>query len=355
MDVNATVTTLPNSTTGLAKPAPGSSYDVKTILLAVALCLIIFVGTIGNGFVCYFFGVKRRNKWTIPDRLFLYLGIVDLLSSLVNPAFFLYVELTRYSKWHFGRVACKVIAPFGPITTLLSAFLIQIITVDRYLVIVKPFGRRYGARHINIAVLAAIVWSIASYLHYIISVDLYGTNPVCKVLDVTDKRYSIPSVTMVLMQDVTFIIVIFFTNKAIYSKFKKRQRNFSSESGAEVTHIQRQRLFRMLLVMSSVFLLLILPRDLLQLSYTISWMDGDGIPYTIHLNQANTIVKILHISNSCVNVFIYSKMHTHFNEALKKIACRSSHPNYSFTSESTSAPTLNTTKYSSRECRESTI
>ena len=312
-------TTWPANTTNIPTSASGilhtsSSYNAKTILLVIALCLIMLVGILGNGSVCYFFGWKLRNGRSIPDRLFLYLGIVDLISAVVNPATFLYFELTRYKRWDFGVIGCKVLVPFGPISTLVSACFIQIITVDRFLVIVKPFGRTYSNSSINAAVLMAIIFSIAAYAYYILALTV-PPGKTCIVKDVADKGYAIPVVVFLLLQDVTFLFIIGFTNIAIYLRMKKSDALALSETGKQQSIKRKRKLLRMLMIMAVTFMLCILPKDLFQLSYTLSWLDDDGIIYNYQLVQVNTALKILYTANSCVNVFIYSKMHTRFRNS----------------------------------------
>ena len=321
----STITWL-KATNSTATPSPealqdGSSYDIMTIILVFALCLIMIVGTIGNASVCYFFGWKLRGGRSIPDKLFLYLGIVDLISSILNPGVYLYFELTRYKRWDFGIIGCKVLVPFGPISTLMSASFIQIIAIDRYFVIVKPFGRTYDIRCINISVLAAIALSIASYLYYILILTV-PPGKTCIVEDASDKRYSIPVVVFLLLQDIIYILIIVFTNTAIYLELRKKDALSKSETGGEQSNKRKRKLFRMLMIMSLVFIFLILPKDLFQLSFTFSWMDAVGIKYDYNLVQINTILKILYTSNSCVNVFIYSKMHSRFRVSQKSLVSK---------------------------------
>lgn len=324
--LNATViaTTL-NSTLSTILPAKlesSSSYNTKTILLVVALCFIMLVGIVGNSLVIHYFGWKLRGGRSIPDRLFLYLGIVDLLSSIINPATFLYFELTRYKRWDFGVLGCKILVPFGPISTLLSSLLIQIITIDRFIIFVKPFGRTYGIGCINVSVLLAIGLAVTSYTYYIYMLQV-PVGKTCIIEDVTDKRYSIPAVTFILLQDVTFISIIVITNIAISFRLAQKDAVTTSETGTDRSMKRRKKLIRMLLIMAVVFLTLILPKDLFQLSFTFSWMTGDGIKYNYELIQLNTVLKILYVANSSANVFIYSKMHSRFYGSLRDLICKS--------------------------------
>ena len=313
----STLTEILNSTTSaILKKENTSSMDLQSSLLVAAFASIILVGSVGNILVCYYFGWKRRGRWTIPDRLFLYLGIVDLLSSLLNPALYIYLEITNYSKWDFGTFGCKFLVPFGPISTTLSSFIIQIIAVDRYLVIMSPFGRKYGSRSIDYAVIAAIAFSVLLYLYYIMMLQIPSSGGTCIILDVTDKRYAIPAVLSILVQDIMLISIIVFTNFAIVRKLNQDGELTGLGRVSEERQRNNKKLFRMLLVIATVFLTLILPRDIFQLAFTFSWMSAQGITYNNALRNLNAVVKIMSTSNSCANIFIYSKMHKNFRTSV---------------------------------------
>eukprot|EP00794_Sanderia_malayensis_P011419 gene11419-12609_t len=311
-----TTTTTAATTTTTKQPV----LSVENWILISSLLLVAFVGMIGNGFVCYFFGWKRRGAHrSVPDKLFFYLGIVDFLSSFFNPLLFLYFEFTQYKRWDFHLFGCKLLVPLGPISTTLSSFLIQIIAIDRYFVILSPFGRRYSGKRVDHCVIAAIFLSVAIYWFYfwMLVIPPSGT---CRVLDVTDQRYAVPMVSTMLVMDLMFISVMLFTSISIVRKLANDMKE-NTLGIATQQHKNHKRLVCMLIVLACVFFVLVLPRDLLQLSFTFSWLFPPGMKYNVAIKRINTIVKIMSTANSCANVFIYSKMHKNFRFAISRIFC----------------------------------
>ena len=70
-----------------------------------------------------------------------------------------------------------------------------------------------------------------------------------------------------------------------------------------------------------MFMLLVFPRDLFHVIYLISQLHPPRIPYTVTVLHINSALKILHMANSVVNVFIYAKLHSHFRHTLKNWCC----------------------------------
>ena len=73
---------------------------------------------------------------------------------------------------------------------------------------------------------------------------------------------------------------------------------------------------RVLCTVGVVFGILVFPKDILHLTYVLSWMGPNGIPRTPLLLTLNSWFKVLQVSNSCVNIFIYSKTHTRFRSEI---------------------------------------
>ena len=296
--------------------AAQEGYDYFNIILLLMLALIFVVGTVGNSVVCYVFGFKQRKRRSVPETLFLYLGAIDLTSSIINPGLYVYWTVTKYSRWDFGIVGCKLLAPLAPVSVTLSALIILIIAIDRYTIICGQFGRSYSRNRIHCAVLFAAIFSICIFLPYIILLEVSST---CSVLKTGEPEYAYSMISALLFQDVSFIAVLAFTNSRTFSRLR-RQSSVTMERTVESRRLRsHKRVARILLAMSLVFCLLVLPRDLVQLTYIISWLDPPGVSYTQALLRINAFLKVLQTSNSCVNVFIYSKMHTKFRGHLFRL------------------------------------
>ena len=293
-----------------------SAFD---IMLYGAFSLIFIIGTVGNSMVCYVFGWKRRKIRPPPETLFFYLGIVDLIASIINPLLYIYWKFTKYKRWDFGYIGCKILVPLNPISVTMSALLILIIAIDRCMIIVNPMGRRYRNTAVNFTVLIALLIAILSYLHYIIALKVDNA---CLVKNTSDLAYAIPTAVVFLLQDITIITVLFCTNVIIKRKLNDSEILEMLEKLKANRKVEHQKLVRILMAVGILFCLLTIPRDIFHLAYSISWLTpGDGIPYNYLIRTLNEVLKVLHSSNSCVNVFLYSKMHNRFHKHISQLIC----------------------------------
>lgn len=282
----------------------------------MAFSLILVVGVFGNAYVLFTFGYTFKKR-TVTETMLLYLASVDLVASLVNPLLYIYLILTRYRRWDFGVAACKILKPIAPVATTASSAIIIIICVDRYRSIVTPFKRRFSQTQVHILSTAAILISIVFYSYYIsaLSINFSG---VCQVQEVGSQAYSIPNITITLAWDLLYIVVFVPSIIRIFMHLK-----VSKELQSDVSYwVNRRRanrnVMRILLTVGVTFAILVFPKDILHLAYTISWevYPNDGIPHTHLLLSLNSWFKVLQVSNSCVNIFIYSKMHERFRNEI---------------------------------------
>ena len=259
-----------NSVANNSRPADTSTnsdtgYDYFTIILLTLMSLILVIGTAGNSVVCYVFGFKQRKHRSVPETLFLYLGAIDFTASLVNPSLHIYWTITKYSRWDFGIIGCKILVPMAPISVTLSALIILIIAVDRYFVICGVFGRSYSRARIHSAVLIAAGFSICLYMPYVILLTVNERFP-CFVVSIADPVYAYSTISVLLLQDVGFILVLSITNFKSFSALQRRGNSILEQSLYARRARSNKRVAKILLAMSCVFCLLVLPRDIMQLA-----------------------------------------------------------------------------------------
>ena len=294
--------------------------SIDKILLVCGFAFTFIVGIFGNGFVCYVFGYKLRRRRSVTETLLLYLGIVDLLASFVNPLLFIYWTVTRYQRWDFGIAGCKLFAPLAPILITLSATIIIIICIDRYRAIVFPFKGRYRKAQINIFVVIAIVASVCSYLGYTINLEVDPGYP-CFVKRTVTPGHAIPHIVITLVRDVGYIFLFCFTSISIYHHLGVDKQIQMNSECLKKRRKNSRRICRVLFRIGIVFAILVFPKDILSLASTISWMSPPGIPHSSAIVSLNAWLKMLNVSNSCVNVFIYSHMHGRFKRELRRVLC----------------------------------
>ena len=93
-------------------------------------------------------------------------------------------------------------------------------------------------------------------------------------------------------------------------------------SVSNIREKEMRRVVKMIIAMQTVFLVLILPRDLFLVSFSLSWLDNDGIKYGDVVRYVNEFLKLLQTSNCCANIFIYAKLHDHFRKVVKIIPAK---------------------------------
>ena len=77
---------------------------------------------------------------------------------------------------------------------------------------------------------------------------------------------------------------------------------------------------RVLLTMGVVFILLVYPQEILNLTYTLSWIvhKDNGIDPVLAF-KLNKWLKLIRTANSCANIFIYAHMQSRFRRYILRI------------------------------------
>ena len=302
------------------------NYTDEDIFLIISFSLILLVGSIGNSLVVSYFYVKKGPKRSIPDYLFSCLAIIDIITSIFNPALYIMWILTHF-KWYFGYWTCKLLVPIGTIACSMSSGLHVIIAFDRQRSIVHPFKPHYKLRHINIGIVLSFVCSVVANTHYSYNLTINRAGR-CVVRDVRAKEFSVPTIIYFILQDCMLIITLAMTNIKVFQNIRR--------NGAEqiiLGHLdnlkRNRRIIRLLSAMTIMYFILTLPRDTLHIIHMISWMVGDGIAVTATVLCFNSVFKLLHTSNSCANFFIFIFLHQGFKtylwQLVKSITRRSKH------------------------------
>lgn len=312
----------------LSTPSPATStsppnvpqntgYTTIELTLIVLFALIFVVGTVGNGLIFHYFGIKKRINRSVPEFLFSCLSMVDFGASILNPTLYMYWMFTNFH-WHMGYWACKFLLPLGPIATTSSGGIFIIIAFDRQRTIVHPFKDHFKTLHIKMCMLGVLFYSVLLNFHYGFSLYI-NKNHQCLVDNVTAASYSVPTIISFLIQDFTLIFVFAFTNWRIFS-------HLNAEESVLGEHWKKRKrdnakVIRLLVVLATVFFVLTLPRDMFHLVHIISWFNGRGIKVTPLTLKINSSLKALHTANSCANVFIYYRMHSGFRHYINQCFC----------------------------------
>ncbi|XP_065644144.1 tachykinin-like peptides receptor 86C [Hydra vulgaris] len=300
-----------------------STYEIKNEKLATVniitftLFAINFIfGTIGNGLILFYFRVKYKPRGIIIENriiteyLFSMLALVDFFAAALNPVLYMYWIVTDY-KWYLGYWSCKILVPLGTVATTISGGIIAVLSFDRHRAIVYPFKRNFKLSHVKISLLFVLFYALIINIYYSINISLKDSK--CMVVDPSNKAYSIPTIIYFLVNDCTLLSVICFSNYRIVLKTMDCKREDRKDN---------RRIIRLLIVITFVFFLLTLPRDVLHFVYLMSWIVGSGINSSKTLLDLNSFLKVINVSNSCVNPIIFYAMHAGFQGFIKSILCK---------------------------------
>jgi len=285
-------------------------YNSTEIMLLIAFFVIFVFGTTGNGYVYYYFSMKKKTKRSIPELLFSYLAIFDFTSSVLNPIVFINFTFHR-NQWDYGEVLCKATLTLGACATTISGGIFIIIAFDRERCIVFPFKSHYKPKTIKICVVIAIIYAFLMNTHYALSLTITPRG-YCTVGNVTYISYWLPTIICFVVQDLTLIFVFAFTNMRIFDRIKSKDTTLALGALWGKRKKDSAKVIRLLVVLATVFFVLTLPRDIFVCVHMLSWVIGKGITVTAPIRGAYYFIKVLHTANSSVNVFIYYHMHRGF-------------------------------------------
>ena len=268
--------------TNITTTAPDATCSIKTddMILVICYSFVFVIGVTGNSLVFLVFRPSWKHGTTI-NLLIMYLAIFDCLASIFSPFVFSYWLLTCNQTWHFGIVGCKILPTLSRIFTDISIGVILIMAIDRCRVILMPLKEKLSRGKIHVAVSVSLFMSVV-YEWYYISALYINSDGECVVLRASDPKFSYPLVVLTILRNATFITIFSITTVAIYSKISKSNNARLLRTNSCRRRAQSVRVVKMLVVMAVVFAVSVMPRDILHLAYTISWMapPKDGIPYT---------------------------------------------------------------------------
>ena len=122
------------------------TYTSMDYVMMSAYCIVFIVGIGGNSLVLSLFRLKN-HKLAHLQKLLMYLATFDLIASVTNPLFFIYLHATHFNVWDFGKLGCRLIPGLWKISITMSIGIIMLINVDRCIAIRWPF--RPKLKHIG--------------------------------------------------------------------------------------------------------------------------------------------------------------------------------------------------------------
>lgn len=336
-------------------------YQSNELFSLISFSFILVFGTLGNGLVVYVYGFNGRKgkRFMKFERLMLMLGVVDFISSLTNPTYYIY-QITYKRAFHFGPVLCRIIPALGPIFTSISLGIILIMALDRDRAVVTPFKKQFKLKDIYKAITLTVVLCILITIPYIYYLRIwdFGTKKICQTD--SDLTYNIMIVSIFLTSDILFISIFTFTTIRICRKLKAKD-IIDCPKMKEYRARETNRILKIIIAMGVLFVICVFPRDLFLTSFSFTKLVPPPINFTAARN-ANIVLKVLHTSNSCVNIILYSCFNKKFRKAIFIILMKNKklqkiflerYPNYVRETDSYDSTVVSTNGSLSRSARNS--
>ena len=130
------------------------------------------------------------------------------------------------------------------------------------------------------------------------------------------KAYMFSRSATLILRDVVFVLTFVVCNCVIYWKLMDEEHRAALKETNFSARLDQRRTFKMLLTLALVFSILVLPKDIFTVIYTMSYASGKPISNK-HALDINSALKLLQSFNSVANIFIYDKLHVSFKVALK--------------------------------------
>ena len=273
----------------------------KRIPTIVFLIIFMIIGILGNllVIVVYFGTLKRRESahWTFIRAL----AIVDFLVCTIVISFELAQQTHQLTFYNEG--ACKLFRTFTVYSTIISAFLMIVISSDRLRLICWPSSQQLTSNKALIVVAMVAIFSIVfawpegalsgiSLEH----TDCNLTGYDCSFSD-RDVDYTTPySAILFSVFIICMLALIIMYSIMVYQVFRRGQR-------------ARTKTTKIAFVISLCFIVSYIPFSVVKLNGAITRGKGNSLPEEFY-----PILARMFIINNIVNPFVYFILDSIFRE-----------------------------------------
>lgn len=299
-----------NQTDGAVRSSQGR-YNFISIVLILSYILVFLIGVVGNIFVCIYFKVDNRTIKHLQLLIFC-LALSDLIGSIFAPFLFIYFQWTFY-QWNLGLFACKLLPSIPKLATSTSYGIIMFIHIERCIAVCFPFRSPLSMFWTRVVVLCIFCISVAFELPNLMHVVINTYE--CQVPFVSVESYAYPFVIPRLCRTILFISVLIVTFVIIRKELLRSEVVLTVRNNARAS--ENRSVLRIMIAMAIFFIITVFPRELLHITYTISWMRCHEVKLA-NMKPVNSFLKLLQSCQCIGNVFIYAKLHVRFRRRVEK-------------------------------------
>ncbi|KXJ18659.1 Neuropeptide FF receptor 2 [Exaiptasia diaphana] len=124
------------------------------IVQVTLYCIIVFIGSIGNGIICW--NVCKNNQRRISEYLVANLAFTDLGTCLVSIPFDFVERVT--GDFPFGSIMCYMVYPLQTVLMAVSVITLLCMSFERYRIVMAPLRPRMTGKMAKICI--AIAWAV---------------------------------------------------------------------------------------------------------------------------------------------------------------------------------------------------
>ncbi|KAM4625856.1 B1 bradykinin receptor [Polymixia lowei] len=223
---NSSVSTSPSTT----ESPVSTEWDLILVIIPPYILTLCVLGILGNSFVLLVFQM-HKDRLNIPEIYLGNLALADFMLLTCLP--FWAMNIHNNFNWPYGDALCKIVNSSIIINYYTSIYMLVMISVDRYLALVKTMKARRLRRTLYAKVICVILWffgflmSIPTMVHRKVKfIDEYNTSS-C-ILDYDTSWKLVHQILMNVVGFVLPVLVIVFCSSNIIRALNKRRENVCS-------------------------------------------------------------------------------------------------------------------------------
>ncbi|KAG5832594.1 hypothetical protein ANANG_G00292770 [Anguilla anguilla] len=298
------------STNGSGTTVPFQSSS--TMVTAVISFTVFILGLTGNTLAIYVI-LRYAKMKTVTNLYILNLAVADELYILGLP---LITTQNVLSYWPFGSFLCRVVMTADSINQFTSIFCLTVMSIDRYLAVVRPIQSVRWRRPRVAKIINALVWtlSIVAMLPVIIFLKVQDELNTCNLSwpepqEIWSMAFILYTATLgffcpLLVICMCYLLIVFKVKSArVRAGFTTRRRS-------------ERKVTRMVVIMVVVFVLCWLPFFFINMVNLVSILPENNVTAGVYFFSV-----ILTYVNSCANPLLYGFLSENFKQSFRRALC----------------------------------
>lgn len=276
------------------------------IIQVTLYCIIVFIGTIGNGIICW--NVCRNSQRRISEYLVANLAFTDLGTCLISIPFDFVERVT--GDFPFGSIMCYMVYPLQTILMAVSVITLLCMSFERYRIVMAPLRPRMTGSMAKICI--GIAWAVPAIAitPYALVLRLEGKQ--CLESWPEDWYVKVFTLSVFIL---FFVIPLFVIGTSYIRATRKLQSELDRFKGMGDTHsrthatyarkraLQKLQVTRMFILAFVVFTICMFPNHVIWL-----WHDFGNGRTNAHFKEILIFSNILTYVNSAIDPFIFRQI-----------------------------------------------